>query len=138
MDLETLKAEHPELVEAITAEALAGQPAAIEAARQEGAAGERSRIAAVREQLIPGHEALIEKLAFDGVSTGADAAMALVSAEKGLREQAQAAIAADAQPLIPAADAGGPSASTMKRAEFNQLAPADQRAFAKAGGKIAD
>ena len=56
--------------------------------RAEGAAGETARIKAVREQLIPGHEALIEKLAMDGKTTAAEAALAVNAAE---RQRVQAA-----------------------------------------------
>ena len=49
-----------------------------------GSTAERDRIQAVRAQALPGHEALIEKMAFDGKSTGADAAMAVLSAERAL------------------------------------------------------
>lgn len=47
-----------------------------------GASAERDRIAAVRAQLIPGHEALVEKLAADGSTTGEKAAMLMVAAER--------------------------------------------------------
>ncbi len=49
--------------------------------RAQGAAEEAARIKAVRRQVIPGHEALIERLAFDGITTGPEAAVAVVHAE---------------------------------------------------------
>lgn len=58
----------------------------LDAARAEGhaagAAAERQRIADVRAQSLPGHEALIERLAFDGITTGAQAAAAVITAER--------------------------------------------------------
>jgi len=50
---------------------------------------ERARVAAVRAQLLPGHEALIEQLAADGVTSGPAAAVLVVRAE--LRRRAIAA-----------------------------------------------
>lgn len=137
MKLETLKAEHPELVEAITAEALAGMSAAVETAKIEGAVAERDRIASVRATLIPGHEALVEALAFDGVSTAADAALAIIGAEKQLQKGAAAVLEEEAPPLVATVDADpADQAKTMKRADFNTLTPADQRAAVKSGTKI--
>ena len=132
MNLEKLKAEHPDLVEAIRAEALGDMSAPLALAKAEGAAAERDRIAAVRATLIPGHEALIETMAADGVSTAADAALAIVGAEKQLRFGAAAALESEANPVVP--PAGDESASqipTMKRAAFNALLPAAQREAAK-------
>lgn len=61
--------------------------------RTEGAAAERDRIAAVRDQTLPGHEALIDKLAADGQTTGPQAAAAVLAAERNLREtQARAEV----------------------------------------------
>lgn len=61
-------------------------PEAAAALRAEGAAAEVQRVADVRAQLVPGHEALIDRLATDGRSTGNDAARAIVQAERQLRE----------------------------------------------------
>ncbi len=62
---------------------------------------ERARIQAVRCQCIPGHEALIEQLAFDGKTTGPEAAAAVLAAEQRLRMVHQAAIAS-APPAVAA------------------------------------
>ena len=72
---------------------------AMEAAFGAGAAAERDRIQSVRDQLIPGHEALIETLAFDGHTTGPEAAVAVLAAERSLREHHQAAQAAMPPPV---------------------------------------
>ena len=47
-----------------------------------GARQERARIQAVENQLIPGHEALIQQLKFDGKTTGSEAAVQVLAAEK--------------------------------------------------------
>lgn len=69
--------------------------------RAEGADGERARIQAVREQSMPGHEALIEALAFDGKTTGPEAAVKVLAAERTRIAGAAAARAADAPAPVP-------------------------------------
>ena len=64
--------------------------------RAEGAESERARIQAVREQSMPGHEALIEALAFDGKTTGPEAAVKVLAAERSKIASAAAARNADA------------------------------------------
>jgi capsid assembly protease len=137
MNLEQLKADHPQLVEAITIEAQAGMSAAVATARTEGAESERTRSAAVRATLIPGHEALIETMAADGVSTAADAALAIVGAEKQLRVGAAAVLEDEAPPLVGAVNSDeAAQASTMKRAAFDKLGQDARRAFLNDGGKV--
>lgn len=53
-------------------------------ARSEGATAERQRIIDVMAQSLPGHEALIETLAFDGVTTGPEAAVKVLNAERSV------------------------------------------------------
>lgn len=66
----------------------------------EGAAAERERIQAVEGQVIPGHEALINSMKYDGKSTAGDAAQAVLAAERQVRATAATQLAADApQPL---------------------------------------
>ena len=138
MDIELFKAEQPELYAAIVAEAQAGTAALVATARAEGATAESQRIKDVRAQLLPGHEALVEELAFDGKSTAADAAIAIVNAEKCFRVSASAAIEADANPAVPSVDADADQQKTIKRAAFNALLPHEQAATAKAGIRIID
>jgi len=85
MTMENILAEAPALAEILRAEG-----------RVAGAAAERARIQAVEDQLIPGHEALIATLKFDGVTTGPEAAVAVLGAEKSLRNRALADRRADA------------------------------------------
>lgn len=76
-------------------------PAIAEAFRIEGAAQERERIKAVEEQLIPGHESLIKSLKFDGKTTGAEAAIKVLAAEKQARVNMLANLKADTPQAVP-------------------------------------
>lgn len=91
----------------ITREQIAAEaPDLLASIQQEGASAERARIQAVEGQSLPGHEALIATLKFDGKSTAGDAAMAVLAADKKARTTQAAALAGDAPkplPLVPAA-----------------------------------
>ena len=63
----------------------AENPDAAALLRAEGGAVERDRIAAVRAQSMPGHEALIDQLAADGNTSGPEAAVQVLAAERALR-----------------------------------------------------
>jgi len=113
-----LKTKHPDVYEAVLAEgkafglehATAAKQTGIEEGKALGAAAERQRIADVRAQLIPGHEALIDQLAADGKTTGQEAAMKMVAAEKttrlavhaALKEDGALGVAQPAAPVLPA------------------------------------
>ena len=105
--------------------------------RAEGAEAERARIQAVREQSMPGHEALIEALAFDGKTTGPEAAVQVLAAEKARVAGAAAARAADApapvatatEPEQPAAE---PAAPTMRAPAGYAIDPASAKIDAEA------
>jgi len=89
-------AENPDAANALRAEGAASErekyatelEAATATARAEGAASEAQRAAEVRAQGLPGHEALIERLAADGTTTGPEAAQAVLAAERQLRANA--------------------------------------------------
>lgn len=92
MTKEEILAKHPEAATALHAEGhaqgkqegyQAGLKEGLEQGRQEGAKAERERIQAVQAQSMPGHEALIEQLKFDGKTTGPEAAVQVLAAEKG-------------------------------------------------------
>ena len=70
-----------------------------------GATQERERIQAVRAQSLPGHEALVDKLAFDGKTSGPEAAAAVLAAERGVRQAAVQAHHRDAPTPAPASAA---------------------------------
>ena len=144
MDLKTLKENHPDLVAEIVQEAQADMQTKVATATAEatklGAQQERDRIAGVRAQSIPGHEALVAQLEMDGTSTGADAALAIVAAEKLARQQQGAEfLAGGSPPVPPSGDGDGQRAqATMKRSAFNALSPVDRGEVIKSGVKIVD
>ena len=108
---------------------VAENPEAAGLLRAEGANGERERIKAVRGQSLAGHEQLIEQLAFDGKTTGPEAAVAVLNAERSLAATRVADIAADApKPL--AADATSAAADKAADADADK-APANPMAEAK-------
>lgn len=74
MDRTTLEQAHPALFAQLRSEFSAL-----------GAAAECARIQAVESATIPGHEALIATLKFDGKTTGGDAALAVNQAERNIR-----------------------------------------------------
>lgn len=127
MTLEQLRAEHPDLVAAIVAEATEGMVATADLQQQlataqaAGAAGELARIQAVEDQLIPGHEALISQLKADGKTTAAEAAQQVLAAEKGAQASALAALEAGSNPIVPAAEAG-------QQTEIDPNSPIEERA----------
>lgn len=93
--LEVLAKDAPELLASIKADAL-----------KEGAKLERERIQAVLEQAMPGHDDLINKLAFDGKTTGPEAAVQVLAAEKAVLLKKQEDFQADgispvSQPAAP-------------------------------------
>lgn len=110
MDMKTLAEQHPELLANIQAEA-----------RAAGAKAEQERVAAVRAQSMPGHEALIEQLAADGKTTGPEAAVAVLAAER-------AAVAARGKAFVdddaPAPAKNGAAPSDMPKTKAQQAAEA--------------
>jgi signal peptide peptidase SppA len=87
------------------AEWAAENPQAAAVLRAEGASGERDRIAAVREQALPGHEALIEQLAADGKTSGPEAAMRVIAADRLRQANHRQARLDDAIDAVPQAAA---------------------------------
>jgi signal peptide peptidase SppA len=148
MDRTQLETEHPALFAQLRAEFSA-----------EGAEAERTRIQNVEAAALPGHEALIAALKFDGKTSGGDAAMAVNSAERALRNKAAATLSSEApNPLKPAAaptvETGEPDpmadqskpieerckakwdSDAATRAEFTNLAAFTGWAKAHASGKV--
>ena len=74
--IESLGAENPEVFKAV-----------LDQGKTEGAKVERERIKSVSEQLMSGHEDLITGLMYDGKTTGPEAAVAVLQAEKKIRGQ---------------------------------------------------
>jgi signal peptide peptidase SppA len=120
--MQDVLAHAPDVAEALRAE---GAAAAQAAATEQGATAERARIQAVFEQSIPGHEALINSLAFDGKTSGAEAAVAVLGAEKALRTKALGDRRADAPAAVPHAAAPvGAAPATNKDAPIEERAKA--------------
>lgn len=94
MNLEELRAAHPDLCASLVAEG-----------RESGAAAERDRIIAVESQAMPGHEALIASLKYDGKTTGPEAAVQVLAAEKTKLNAMGKNLAADAPKPVPHAEA---------------------------------
>lgn len=92
---------------AITAEFIqANHPAVAEQFRKEGATAEMNRIKDVEAHALPGHTELINQLKFDGKTTGPEAAMAVLQAEKKNQASALQTFQNEApQPAAPAAEA---------------------------------
>ena len=88
MDLEKLKAEHPDLVQAIRSEALA-----------EGAAQERARIQAIEDIATPGHEDLVNDAKYNSGMTAEALAVAILKAQKARVEKNAADLVEDAKAL---------------------------------------
>jgi len=97
MTLEEFKDRHQDLYQQIFELGVKSiQIPDIELARKEGARAELERIKSVRAQMLPGHEALIEAMVEDGVTTGEQAAIRILQAERQLRTAAAANLATDA------------------------------------------
>lgn len=115
----------------ITREQLAAEaPELLASVMAEGAAAERARIQAVEGQLIPGHEALINTLKFDGKSSAGDAAMAVLAADKAKRDAHAQALAGDAPAALPLAAAATvhKPAAPLTRADLDAKAKAHMAA----------
>lgn len=104
-----IAAEHPDIAEHF---------------RVEGATAERARIQAVEGQLIPGHEALINSMKFDGKSTAGDAAQAVLAAEKSTRNAQAAKLASDAPQPVTQTPAPAVENKQLTRAEVDAQAKA--------------
>jgi len=66
-----------------------------------GRQDELDRIHAVQTQLLPGHEALIETLKFDGKTTGPEAAVAVLEAEKRDGDKAKESLVSGSIEALP-------------------------------------
>lgn len=119
MNREQLEKDHPELAKAIRDEGFAA-----------GAAAERQRIQDVEAQAMPGHEKLIATLKFDGKTTGAEAAVQVLAAERVKLGAAATALATDAPPAAPHAPAPDAAAAAAAEAEKEASKPLEERAKA--------
>lgn len=124
MDIATLKSQHPAIAQALIDEGIA-------AGRSEGAAAERDRILAVEAQAMPGHEKLIDQLKADGKTTGPEAAVQVLAAEKAKKPAQLTALRTDAPVPAPAAgsaDGDEASRAAQAQAEADAKLPVEERA----------
>ena len=100
---ELVEKEYPTIAQAIAADAVAQertrttaeQATALAEATVNGAKAERERILAVEAQLLPGHEALIAGFKADGKTSGPEAAVAVLAAERNAGQAGLSAILKD-------------------------------------------
>jgi len=126
MTRETLAESHPELVEAIRKE---GFDAGVEA--------ETSRVKAVFGNSLAGHEALVKELAFDGKTTGEQAAVAVLKAEQDKGNEAMKAMQADADDIEVSASSGEEPVSKDFNALVEEKMSAEGISLAKATMAVA-
>lgn len=138
MDLKMLKEKHPEVYKAVFDEGAAsvvivdGDAKVAEgkaAGLIEGAEQELKRIQAIEALAMPGQEALIAEMKADGKTTGPEAAVKLIAADKTLREAKGKDIVKDSTEeglAVPAAAAP----SDEEGVEVDADAPLDERAKA--------
>gem|GEM_PF-5826805 len=136
----TISAEDakPYIEEAI-AKAQAEFEAKADTYRVEGATKERERIQSVLAQKLPGHKALVQSLAFDGKTTGPEAAIAVVNAERANGAKRLTDLQEDASKAAPNALAPEPPKDEQKGIDPHVLAQKAQTYVAeqaKLGNKV--
>lgn len=112
MDMKELKEQHPALAAQIESETAAACAASASLSKELGAVQERARIEGVRATALPGHEKLVETLAFDGKTTPAEAALAVNAAHRASLAAAASAHEKDAPKALPHAAAPSDVAKT--------------------------
>lgn len=137
IDLKYLNANCADLVAEILAEGhAAGRAEGLNA----GAQAERERIQSVEAQALPGHGELINRLKFDGKTTGPEAAAQVLAAERGKLGQRTQDILADAASLAgaaPTAGAQGAPGTTAQDPQPEDSAEADDDSIKAAWDKDA-
>jgi ATP-dependent protease ClpP protease subunit len=121
MTLESLKAEHPELVEAIRKEVM-------EEAKEKGVKEERARIKAIEDIAVAGHEEMVQSAKFDNAISAEQLAVAILKADKQKMADALANRVADAQEvneITPSViDEGVPEGKPKAKTREEQIAEA--------------
>jgi len=102
--------QHPDIAAHFRAEGEAAGTAS-------GATAERERIQAVLDQSMPGHEALVQTLAFDGKTTGPEAAVQVLQAEKKAKAKVGTDLSSDAPDPVPTAAKEGLEEKPPKASE---------------------
>lgn len=124
MNLEQLKAEHPDLYNSVLA---AGEQAGLEK--------ERARIKAIEEMAMKGHEALITKAKFETGITAEAMAMEIIKAEKAKGGKFLNDRAADAAEIGDASDSGANDGLETQQTADGKNDEAELKAFADAAVK---
>ena len=129
---EEFKAAYPELFALIEKEAFEkGVLEGVEKGKLSGAESERERIKGVEEQLLPGHESLILTLKYDGKTTGAEAAVKVLKAEKELMGSRHSDLMEDGK-KVKVGDANPPDIENRKEvdpsAELDKIAKEKMKA----------
>jgi hypothetical protein len=104
-------------------------PAIVAQIMEYGADLERLRIKSVSEQLMPGHETLISDMMFDGKTTGPQAAVKILQAEKLVRGKALEGLNQDAIP--PVNHTHTPAVETPAGTEADDGTPIEEKAKAQ-------
>ena len=114
--IESIESDHPEIAKHFSDLGFA-----------QGAKSERERIKEVREQTMPGHEALVETLMFDGKTTGPEAAVQVLNAERSSKQKVTANIRDDAAEVATVPAAQEPEVSSKKSEDlpFEEQAKAE-------------
>lgn len=114
---ENFSAAYPELFASIEKEAFEkGVSEGMAKGELSGAERERNRIRDVEDQLIPGHEALIASLKYDGKTTGPEAAVIVLRKEKELMTTKHADMIEDGKKTV-VADAKPPDIEKTKEVD---------------------
>jgi len=115
-EAEAVKAVHPKVASII---------------RAAGAKAERARIQSVLAQSVSGHEALINKLAFDGKTTGPEAAVQVLNAIKGKQTSMADAMHQDGKDLTAIAPSAGGNVVQSGGDQVDENAPIEERVKAE-------
>lgn len=107
--VEILKSAYPDIHAAILKEGhdkgfSEGMAKGTDEGFKSGSEQERARIKGIEEGALPGHEALISQMKFDGKTTPEQAAVRILQAEKTLRETKLEDIKTDAPPVVNTVD----------------------------------
>lgn len=89
-----------------------------------GAETERERIKAIEGLSLAGHEKLVAEMKYDGKTTAAEAAVKVLTAEKGLRETKLQTFKEESPPVVPGAEI---PPDREEKKDFNALVDAYQK-----------
>lgn len=141
MDLNELKTKHADLYQVVISEGrtagladgqeqgrTAGYDQGKAVGMKDGAEAERARIQGIEAVSLAGHEDLVARMKFDGVSTAADVSLAIITEEKKTRDATVQALLADGKVIVPAAVA--PAVDPPPTADADPNLPVDQRSKA--------